>query len=166
MAALVDVAVAVVADLTNGHLIDANGVAVSISHNPPRLSQALTVSRVYIPRFRPPGQDVGQWQVLVSTEGEQTTRHARDAISVEYAVEIGVSGKLADLELTTIDAAMTLLQEMGDFCFDYGLTGSPATWIRNEVLAWPDREILAGNGDLFALWTAVFEGSRTRIKNP
>ncbi len=162
-AALVDIGKAVASDLANGHLVDAAGVLVSTSGNPPRLSQALTVVRAYVPRFRPPDQGAGQWQVIVSSEGEQPTRIARDAIGVEYTIQIGICGKLVSVDdVDVLDGAMQLLQEMGDLFFDFGLTGSPSTWVRNEVLAWPDRDMLL-NGDLFALWNAVFQGSRTRI---
>lgn len=166
-AALIEVAKAVVTDLANGPTVDADGVLTSISGQPARLSQSLNVSRMLIPRFNPPDQANGAWQVIVSTDGEQPSRSSRSQVSVEYTVQIGICGKLASVyDQTVLDAAMLLLQQMGDFFFDYGLTGGIATWVRNDVLAWPDRDMLADGGVFFALWNCVFEGSRTRIVTP
>lgn len=163
-AALVEIAKAVAQDLAQGHLVDANGVAIATSGNPPRLSQPLVVKRAYVPRFTPASMDVGQWQVIVSTDNEQPQRIGRGTIDVEYTVQIGVAGKVENVDdVDFLDDAMQLLQEIGDFFFDYGLSGPAATWVRNEVLAWPEREWLGKGDGFFALWNCVFEGARERL---
>jgi len=159
-AELVAIADAVRADLALGPTIDAAGTATAISGEPARISHALSVQRVYVPRFSPPDQTEGAYQVLVSPGGEETERIARRTLQATYAVEIGICAKLANTENATVDAALQVLQEMGDYFFDYGLTGELAQWVRNDVLVWPDREHLATNLVLFALWTATFVGTR------
>ncbi len=134
-AALVQIATAVTTDLTAGPLIDINGDLCSGSGLPPRISHPLVVSRVYVPRFHPPDQSVGVYQVLVSTEGDNAS----------------------------CDGGLLMLQQTADYFFDYGLS-FPATWVRNFVHAWPERELLVKDGGVFfALWDAVFQGSRTKV---
>lgn len=160
-AALVDVAAAVVAMLSAGPTIDASGVATSISGQPARISQALNVSRVHVPRFNPPDQAAGAWQVLVSTAGEETERIGRNELQATYHIEIGVCGKLASLlDVPSVDAALLALQQMGDLFFDYGLSGNSSVWQRNNVYFWPDRDRIAQDGVVLAVWDAVFAQSR------
>jgi hypothetical protein len=153
-AVLVEVAELVAADLTAGPGTD-----------PPRISHALTVVRDYVPRFKPPNQAADAYQVIVSPAGEETERLDRSTLKATYAIDIGICGKLTTIDNDSVDAALQVLQEMGDYFFDYGLggdlVGDPAMWIRNDVIAWPVREKLAEDGVLFALWTAVFEGTRS-----
>lgn len=165
MAALVDVATAVAADLALGPTIDANGVLTSISGQPPRIGHALAVQRLYVPRFNPPSQVDDAYQVIVSPGGEETVRLDRSTLAATYFIEIGVCVKLSAAALTDValvDAGLQVLQQMGDYFFDYGLSGGAALWVRNDVLAWPDRERLSQDCVLFALWAAAFEGARAK----
>lgn len=162
-ATLVTVAEAVKTDLALGPTIDVNGVATSTSHLDPRIAHSLAVERMYIARFRPPDQGTGVYQVVVSPGGEETERLDRRAIKATYYVEIGICGKLADPnDEAEVDAALNVLQQMGDYFFDFGLTGGAAEWQRNDVIVWPDRERLQQDGALFALWVAVFVGARSK----
>lgn len=161
-AALVTIAEAVKTDLALGPTIDVNGVATSTSGLDPRISHALTVQRLHVPRFDAPDQAADAYQVIVSPAGEETERLHRAGLQATYHVEIALCVKPTTLDNTSIDAALQVLQEMGDYFFDYGLTGGAAQWIRNDVFAWPDRDRLAQGTMLIALWDAVFVGVRER----
>lgn len=161
-AALVAIADVVVEDLQAGQSLDADGVNTGVSGNPPRISQPLDVSYVYSPRFHAADHPVGSWQVLVATAGEETERLDRNTLQATYHIEIGICGRVAAGNEAALNAAMQLLQELGDFFFDFGLSNDAAVWVRNQVYAWPDREMLQANGVVFALWDAVFIGTRKK----
>lgn len=160
-AALVQVGKAVAAGLTAGPTIDDDGVLVSISGLDPRIRQAISVERSPIPRFNLPSQTADVYQVCVSEAGEQITLIGRNTIEAEYHIDIGMCGRLSTLNSTSVDAALGVLQDVGDYFFCYGL-GSVGEWVRNDVYAWPDRERLQQEMAFFALWTAVFKGTRKK----
>lgn len=159
-AALVSIAEAVRGDLVLGPTITPAGsptADVSLA----RIGHALSVSRSYLPRFDAPELAEGTYQVIVSPAGEETRRITRGTLGVEYSIEIGVCAKLANDDNATVDAVLAVLEQMSTYWFQYGLTGGAATWIRNEVLAWPNREMIGEGGVAFAIWVAVFEGARS-----
>lgn len=127
-----------------------------------RLSQAITAKRGYTPEFVPGEQSYGIYQVYVAHDKEEGKRLSRNSVSYEYTIEVGVCCRFRDGANATVDPAMQLIQEMGDFFFDYGLSNGKATWIRNEVYFWGDKERLKFDGAFFALWDLVFEGVRSK----
>ena len=147
--ALVDLTVGVLEDYSNGFSAD-------------RLSKPIRAKRAYVPSFTPGDQDYGVYQVIVSPDLESAKRESRKSIAAEYTIEVGVCCRLRDTCEGTIDPAMVLIQQMGDFFFDYGLSSGIAEWDRNEVYFWPDRDRLKMDGTFFALWDMVFKGLRSR----
>lgn len=105
MAVIIDIANAVVATLNTG-----------------TFSQAFTAERHYLPRFELP--DLATLRVSVVPKGMTSQALDRNRDQNDYRIDVAVQHK-AGLDLATLDALMTLAEEIGDYLKTPPIIGYP-----------------------------------------
>ncbi|CAN5495908.1 hypothetical protein BH11PLA2_BH11PLA2_22800 [soil metagenome] len=105
MAVIIDIANAVVATLNAG-----------------TFSQAFTAERHYLPRFELP--DMATLRVSVVPKGITSTALDRKRDQVDYRIDVALQHKTGT-DLATLDALMTLAEEIGDYLQATALVGYP-----------------------------------------
>lgn len=105
MAVIIDIADAVMATLNAG-----------------TFSQAFTAERHYLPRYELP--ELATLRVSVVPKGIATEALDRNRDRVDYRIDVAVQHK-AGVDLATLDALMTLAEEIGDYLQGTPLVGFP-----------------------------------------
>jgi len=120
MAAIVDIAAAVVAEL--------NGSEGPKFGTPPA---GLNAERAYRPTFDL--ADMKDLHVTVVPRGVELQGASRSMVQADVQIDIGVQRKLAAADNAEIDALMALAEQIGDFFRTHRLAGAPdASWVRTE----------------------------------
>ena len=161
-ASLVTIAECLRADLDRGPSLNVAGQPVAEGECA-RITATIQAVRGYVPRQKPTDLARGDFRVYVSPNTERAERIDRSVnCIVDAVVDVGIFCQLQDLDTTTIDNAMLVLQQVASYSFDFGLTGHAAIWIKNDPIVWPDRMQIPANGTFFALWVATFQFVRRR----
>lgn len=134
----------------------ADAIVSDLSEN--EFSQAFSIARTYLPRFK--SEDLDEVRVSVVPKDDVGQRASRAQWQQDYKIDLAIQQKLGSDEQAQMDALILLGQELADYFKQHSLTGNPAALFECGYAPLFDPDHLENHKTLTTVLNLTFRGWR------